>query len=135
MSISAAWELQKGVFSLLDGDATLSAMVGGVFDDVPEVTNYPFVVLTDVIGRDRSATAVPIEQIEFVIEVYSREGGHKEALSIMDRIRELLHGAPISLVGFSLAFIQSQESRLSLGRDAKTYRGAMAFTAMLQPTA
>lgn len=65
-AVDPADALQAGLHALLDGDATLSALVTGVYDGVPETAEPAWVEIGEVLsapdgvhgreGRDTSAT-------------------------------------------------------------------------------
>lgn len=125
-------ELQKAVFTRLNTDATLSAMVTGVFDFVPQGTEYPYATIGTIAAKDWStATTVGLEA-KVEIEVFSRGRGRKETLDIIQCIRVLLHQASLTVTGHTLVDIFFTESEVAQQRDGLTYRGTITFKARVQ---
>ena len=54
MTVDCLWELQKAVFTALDGDGTLSGLVTGVYSHVAQDTAFPYVKFADIKVTDWS---------------------------------------------------------------------------------
>lgn len=89
--------LQTGIYNILAGDATLGALITGVYDSVPEGTALPYVVIGDPSSADWDTKDTKGQRGLFYIHVWSEYAEWSEAYSIMDRIDTLLAGASISL--------------------------------------
>ncbi len=123
--------LQQSLYQTLTGDATLTALASGVFDRPPQSGAFPYVTLGDAAIKDRSTkTTTGSEQI-VMLHVWSRDGGRKEAATIMDRIYVLLHQANLTVTGQTLVMIRFTASSLTQENDGVTYNGAMQFRALL----
>ncbi len=124
---------QQAIYGVLDGDATLGAMVGGVYDRVPEGSAYPYLVFGDGRSRDVQAIATEDEDISLRIEVYSRSGGRKEALGIVARVHDVLDDQTISLGGgLTLVWISVQDVSVQMRADGLTWRGVMDVRARVR---
>lgn len=134
MTAAAIWELQQALFTALDEDATLSGLISGVFDFVPQDTAFPYVVLERFDGEDWSTSTTEGCKIRCVVTSFSREGGKEETLSIMERIKELLHDADLSLTGYDLVNLRGLSGDVALESDGITYRGMQRFIATVQET-
>ena len=128
------YAVQEMLRGLLAADDTLAAKVSGVFDHVPEKTEYPYVTIGDTRGEDESTVGIAITRITVNVQVYSRAKGRKEADGILADVHRLLHDAALSdaVGGFVLAGIRYAGSEITLLRDGMTYQGRMRFTARLQ---
>lgn len=124
--------LQKSIYQALTADAPLTAMITGVFDNVPQSTDFPYVTIGESIVNDWSTkTSSGFEQF-ISIRVWSREGGRKEAVSVMEKIYSLLHGASLTVEGLKLVLIRQLSSNVTLENDGWTYQGIMRFRALLE---
>lgn len=119
--------LQAALYSRLSGDTALGAMISGVYDYVPDHTNYPYVTLGDATSRDWSTTTTAGADTQCMLHVYSRSGGRKEALLIMERLHLLLHGVALTISGHHCVSLRHNASSVQLEADGMTYQGRMQF--------
>ena len=84
------YDAQVSVFKRLENDSELMSAVTGVYDFVPEETNFPYVIL----GR---CTATPVntkttigERIEVTLDVWSVYKGKKETANIINLLEASL---------------------------------------------
>ncbi|QDP61061.1 MAG: putative tail completion protein [Prokaryotic dsDNA virus sp.] len=98
-----SFDVQKIVYSTLNGDSTLDGLVGNnkIFDNVPQDTTYPYVVIGTENTRDNGTKTVDGRIYNFDIEVYSQYRGQKEIKNIMERIYNLMHDVTLSVSGAS----------------------------------
>lgn len=126
------YPLQQAVFQTLAEDATLTGLVTGVFDRTPQGTAFPYVTIGDADGSDWSSKTTTGMQHDMAIHAWSREGGRKQAASIMERLHTLLHQANLSVSGQTLVMMRFTGSSILLENDGWTYHGTMRFRALLQ---
>ena len=117
---NAALELQTTLYAALSGDSTLSAMTEGVFNHVPQGTDYPYVVISNMGAEDISSVASHKERLQALLNVYSDAQGAKEALDIACEIHRVLHQQSFSMnSGYILELLQVRETnarQLSSGK-------------------
>ncbi|MFC8442665.1 DUF3168 domain-containing protein [Streptomyces griseoincarnatus] len=94
---SAMRPVQAAVYARLTGDATLMALITGVFDFV--LDDYPYIVIGE-------ATEVPDNrhggfgrQTVITLHVWTQAEGHGPGLAIADRVTELLDHQPLTITG------------------------------------
>jgi hypothetical protein len=124
--------LQKALFLKLSGDSALQALTTGVHDRAPQNSEFPYVVIGDMEGKDWSTKTTSGTEYLFEIQVWSREGGRKEAATIMERIYQLLHDGSMTVENNSLVLMRLVANAISLENDGWTYLGTMQFRALLQ---
>jgi hypothetical protein len=108
------------------------AMVEGVYDRPAQGSLFPYITLGDSSGSDYSTkNTTGTEQI-VTLQIWSREGGRKEAATIMELIYQLLHQGSLSVTGQILSMIRFVASEISVENDGWTYKGVMRFRALLQ---
>jgi hypothetical protein len=132
MSAFSHYPLQKSVYETLSGDSALMALVSGVFDRPPQGTEFPYITLGEASGNDWSAAGVNGMQYLLALQIWSREGGRKQAALIRERVYTLLHQADLSVEGQTLVLLRFVSSAIALLDDGYTYHGAMGFQALLR---
>jgi len=132
MTYHSHFSFQRAIYQLLAADNSLSAMVSGVFDHVPQGSIYPFITLGEAQLRDRSDLEHSGTEVLLTLRVYSREAGRKEAADIMERITTLLHNTTPEMERHEVLSLQFHQSRIDLLDDGATYRGTIIFKALLR---
>ena len=125
-------QLRKAIYDALTADASLNALVAGIHDSVPAETSFPYIVLGEIQGRDWSTKTTSGARLLITVDVYSRYLGQKEASDIMERIKTLIHQAPLVLTGYTLVMIRYDLSDIELENDGLTYHGRMRFLALVE---
>lgn len=119
------------LFSLLDGDATLGGLITGIYQQVPDDTDYPFIRMAQQRSSDWSAQALEGEELLLMLEVYSRYAGWKQANDIMARIHVLLHANDLSNSTMHVAHLRIQQRSDELLADGRTMRAQMQLRALI----
>lgn len=134
MSAAGYEPLQKAVYNALVADSALMALVSGVYDRVPEGAALPYVVFADVASRDASNASDAAERIELEINVYSRGGGRKETLDILERLHAALHRqAPVLTGGWRMVWMRADAARVRMLGDGMTWQGNTLVSALIEP--
>lgn len=124
--------LQKAVYDVLTADATLMALITGLYDHVPQDTPYPYIFFGDVRVDDISNLSTQQMDIRLPFYIMSRQAGRAQTATIMDRVHFLLHEAALMPVGQILVSLRDVSNRITLQSDGFTYEGEMIFRALLQ---
>lgn len=127
------YAVQEMVRGLLTADAPLAGKVSGIFDFVPEKTEFPYITIGESRVEDESTVAIAIARVTLTVQVYSRAKGRKEADSLMADVHRILQNASGSAAGgFALADMRFGGSDITLLRDGATHHGRMRFVLRLQ---
>lgn len=131
------WDLQKAAYNALIADSELAVLLGGerVYDDVPQNTEFPFVVLDQMRINDWSTGTDRGSEHILMLHVWSRYDGKQEAYEIADTIRELLDDTELTLDNNRLVNLTHQYSDLKRDADGETYHGVLRFRAVTEPLA
>jgi Protein of unknown function (DUF3168) len=132
---SPAWSLQQAMFGALSADAALTALLGAgrIYDDVPQATSPPYVVLGPITARDWStATEAGTEHV-IALHVWSRARGKKQTHDIMETVRAALHDQPLSVSGYRLVNLRHESSDIRRDPDGETIHGTLRFRAVTEP--
>lgn len=131
-TIDPVWELQKSLYSALSGDATLMAMISGVFSHVPQDTAFPYIKFDNISAKDWSTKSNIGIQASLPIFVFSQALGDKEVLNIMAEVKRILDDARLSMSGCTMVGLKFSDVRVSQLNDGVTWQAVGNFTAMVQ---
>lgn len=127
-----SWELQKAIFTTLSG--SVNGMDGAnvpVFDDVPEGTEYPYVVIGEETAANNGTKTLDGIEHTLTIHAWSRYRGRREIKEIMQSVYENLHNTDISVSGASLVNIRQEFNTTLAETDGITRHGVMRFRAVV----
>lgn len=125
--------LQKAVYQALSADSTLGTLITGIYDAVPENTNYPYVVFSGSSQENLESLAGHRERVRLQLTVFSRSNGRKQAQTILNRIHIILHHANLTLdAGYTLHQIECAASESNLLSDGLTWRGSVSVSAIVK---
>ncbi|MYZ50468.1 DUF3168 domain-containing protein [Propylenella binzhouense] len=135
MTASPALALQAAAFAALAGDAALAGLLGGarIHDSVPRNAPAPYVHLDEAILRDWSTGSEAGAEVRFAIAVITPADGRAQAFAIAERIRALLHDAPLALDGHRLVNLRHQATETKKVRDRTLRRADLTFRAVIEP--
>ena len=127
-----SWELQKAIFTTLSGSVRgMDAVNVPVFDDVPEGTEYPYVVIGEETAANNGTKTLDGIEHTLTIHAWSRYRGRREIKEIMQSVYENLHNTDISVSGASLVNIRQEFNTTLAETDGITRHGVMRFRAVV----
>lgn len=97
---SPMWPIQKAVRAQLRGDATLMALVTGVYDGAPETDAFPYIVIGEATETPDNSHDRYGWQTVFTLHVWTQYQGHGPGLEIGTRVTALLDHQPLTVPGF-----------------------------------
>jgi Protein of unknown function (DUF3168) len=127
--------LQSAVFATLANNAPLASQLGGhrIYDDAPQATAFPYVTFGQSVVREASTSTEPGDEHIFTLHVWSRAQGRREAQSILEAIRNLLHDQPLILIDHRLINLRHELSDTRRDPDGETIHGLCRFRAVTEP--
>lgn len=133
MSIHS-WELQKAVYSVLNG-ASITDYAGssitGVFDDVPESTAYPYIVIGEEASNNISTKTLDMHEHTLTIHTWSQYRGNKDIKVIMKQIYDNLNDVSLSVSGGQSVNLKQEFLTTLIEGDGITRHGVMRFRAVV----
>ena len=124
--------LQEALYARLNNDSTLTSTLGSsVYDEAPEGSGFPYVVLGETTAIDYGTKDVNGSENTVMLHVWSQYRGAKEVKNIMDRLHDLLHDYSMSVSGANLINLRFEFSDLLRDPDGITRHGVMRFRAIL----
>ncbi len=132
---SASWSLQKAVHTVLTTDTAVLTQLGGprVWDHVPRGAPFPYVTIGATTDRDWSTGTEHGDEHILTLHVWSKGAGRKEAESIADQLRLVLHDQPLTLDGYRLVNIRHEFSDTRRDADNELYHGVVRLRAVTEP--
>lgn len=135
MSADSQWAVQQAIVAKLKGAAALTAIVGQrIYDDVPQGTAYPYIVVDDM-------TSVPFDtqggvgaQVGVNIYCWSQYRGRKEVRQMMDAIYAALNRQALTISGHAHIDTLFMTSSTFRQGDGRTYSGMTSFRVTTEPT-
>ena len=121
--------LQESIYSTLNGDSTLGALIQGVFDSVPDGQTLPVVTIGTQSTSDNGTKTLDARDYIFNVDVYSDYRGMKEIKNIQKEIYRLLHESSLSVSGASFVNCRCEFTTDILEDDGVTRHGVMRFRA------
>jgi len=129
MSSLALMEVQRALYTKLQGDGVLLGMVTGVYDAVPQKTALPYVVIGDGRLRTISSDALDLSEMELQLDIWTDAKGRKAALVIMSRLYALLHLGALTLSGFQQVTLRCEQADTELTEQATRIHGSLIVRA------
>ncbi|GGV80488.1 DUF3168 domain-containing protein [Streptomyces thermoviolaceus] len=111
---TALWPLQQAVYAKLTADTTLMGLVSGVYDEVPEDVEFPYVTLGSITELPDDAHDRQGLTAQVVLHIWSKYHGYREAAEILAAMDQVLDRKPLAVDGFtdiSIAQAQHQSMR------------------------
>ena len=125
-----SWNLQKAIYSRLNGGSITDEndqAITGVFDDVPEGTAYPYVVMGAETATNIGLKDKDMHEYTQTIHVWSQYRGLRDVKEIMEQIYTLLNDYSITVSGASAITLRHEFQTVLLEDDGITRHGIMRF--------
>ncbi len=127
-----SWPLQQAVFTALNGNVSgIDSANVSVYDDVPENTVYPYVVIGEETAANNGTKDLDGIEHTLTLHVWSQYRGRREIKEIMQSVYQLLHDAAITVSGASLVNIRQEFNNTLMENDGITRHGVMRFRAVV----
>lgn len=97
--VSPMAPVQAAVLQRLKGDATLSGLITGVYDYLPEETPFPYVMVGEATEVPGNAHDRYGRETVVTLHVWSQYRGYAQALKIGARVTALLDHQPLTITG------------------------------------
>jgi hypothetical protein len=127
--------LQKAVIDILENDATLFPKITGVFSNVPDNEDYPYIYYGEAPGNDWGTFTTYGEDILFNLHIYSNYDTNKQTQDIMNDIKRLFCNTDFAIDGWAnvgcwFDYSNIMEEKSSIG--SIIYHGIVRFKIEVQ---
>ena len=123
--------LQEALYSRLNDDSTLGALVTGVVDAVPDDTALPIAVIGPSTSTDDATKTLDARDYVFNVDVWSNYRGMKETKNIVKQVYSLLHDYALTVSGASMVNLRCEFTTELLEDNGVTRHGVMRFRAFI----
>lgn len=108
--------LRVALRAALIADSSLLTLLGGerLYDAAPAGEVPPYITFGEAKVEDWSALGMTGHAHTLSFDVWSREGGDQEALSIVQRLAEVVQAASLTLNGHRLILLRVSEQTVDL---------------------
>lgn len=127
MSTLALIEVQKALYAALHADGVLMGMVEGIFDAVPQKSEVPYIVIGEGNEALQAVADGGVSECHLTLQVWTQASGRKTALMIMNRIHALLHLGSLSVDGFEVLVLRTEQASVRLAEDGNYMNGSLTL--------
>lgn len=132
--MTPAAALLAAALAALRADPELTATLGPrIWDCAPRDAAFPHLVVKDLVARDRSGVAAPLEEVRFSLRILSRSGGRAEALALAARAETVVLALSPALPDARLVLIRRDTTDCRLLDDRRTTEALLRFVALVEP--
>jgi hypothetical protein len=137
MTEVASWALQRSVYQALAGSPGVTSLLGGarIYDHAPQAASFPSITLGQSVIRDWSTGSEDGAEHNLTLHVWSRGGGKKQTLEIIEAIKGVLHDQQLVLADHHLISLRHEFSEARLDPDGDTFHGIVRYRAVTEPMA
>lgn len=125
MSSLALMEVQRALYTKLNGDGVLMGMVTGIYDVTPQRTVLPYVAIGDGQMQELPADALNIAELRLQLDVWTAAAGRKTALAILNRLFAVLHLGTLTLSGFQQVILRCEQADTTLVEQGINIHGTL----------
>jgi len=128
-----SFDLQTIIYTTLNGDSTLDGIIGNdkIFDNVPQDTAYPYVIINNESAVNRGTKTVDGNEYTVDLEVWSQYRGKKEIKDAMERIYALFHNANFAVSGADMVVSQVRNVLTLVESDGITRHGVLTLSVIV----
>lgn len=110
---TAAWPLQVAIIQKLRDSDTLTGLVTGIYDDVPNSAPFPYVSLGSVVEFEEDSHTQRGLNVSAVLHIWSSYPGNKEAAEILAAVCDALDRQPLIVPGWTDVSIAMNQANTS----------------------
>lgn len=129
--IDATVPLQTLLYDTLTNDSSLSAVVTGVFDTVPDEQPTPFITIGDISSLDYSTHGIPGQEHTVTIHVWDEGESRLVSKQIAGIVIGALHDKDLTFTGspvhHRLLNIRWEFTDVFKDPDGRTWHGVVRF--------
>lgn len=128
---SAVWALQDAIATLLAADSELMGEVVAVYSHLPDNVAHPYVLVNNENIEVWSRLGVNGVEIALEIEAVTKDRTPETILTVIARLKALLHGASPSLSTGTLRHLQFLAGDMRRNTDNVGYNAGIRFRALV----
>ncbi|MFG1873390.1 DUF3168 domain-containing protein [Sphaerisporangium sp. NPDC049003] len=130
--MSAIWPVQQAIYGRLTADAELGALISGVFDEVPESKDKPYVAFAEI-------TETPLDshdrigfEVMVTLNAWSAYRGFGQSAQVLEHVHRILHRVELEVQGWELISIAHVADGVRRVNDPNLRQGQARFRVWVQ---
>ena len=137
--MAAEFEVQKGLYAALNGDATVSGLVNAIYDFAPQVANggsggeFPYIEIGTIILNEMDTKTRNGFDFAARIHTRSRENSVKETKDIQAAIYSALHLQSVTVTGYATILLRRETSDVMRAPDG-SFHGVCEYRGLIDKT-
>lgn len=132
MSNSPIWQVQQALYEVLSIDASLSAIVNGVYSNVPQNQDFPYVQIGSFEANEITQKAREVVKITYDIIAFSQRNSLEEILNITSVVKNILNEPNFTMNDYNLIRIDHIKSDIDSLSDGMTWISKISFEIVVQ---
>lgn len=128
--MSALWPVQRAIYAKLTADPELMDVVSGVFDEVPEAGELPFLAFQELTETPSDTHDTRGFEVLVVLNAWSGYKGNRQAAEILAHVDRILHRRPLDVGGWqviSIAHVADGVRRVQGSKTPNIRQGQARF--------
>lgn len=134
--MSSSKELQKLIYDTLKANASISALISNVYDQIPAdpfgATKTAYISFGPQDASEDDAECIDGQRVTVQMDIWSRAVGSTEAKTITDLARKALHRKSLTLTNNALVDSWVEVARVFRDGDGITTHGVIQCTFMIE---
>lgn len=130
--------VQTAIYDKLINDASLMAVIKGVYDDVPQPNSsgdeaeFPYITIGEDVHTTIDTDTELMNQVSITIHTWSRFSGRSETKQVQGLIYDSLHRSNLVQSGYKFINIAQVNSESQLDSDGFTRHGIQTFNLLIE---
>ena len=124
-------QVQKRIYEVLSADATLTGLVNGIYDHVPQEQDFPFITIGEAAYTDRGSYTTEGWTGTITINVWAQNYGRLQVQNINAEIDRLLHCQDLSMDGWSTLSLRRDFVEILVEDDNTTFHGIQRYIILM----
>jgi hypothetical protein len=130
--MSAIWPVQQAIYARLNADTELAALISGVFDEVPESKDKPYVAFAEITEKPMDSHDRQGFEVMATLNVWSGYRGFAQSAQLLGHLQRLLHRVELDVDGWELISIARVAGGVRRVADPNIRQGQARFRVWLQ---
>lgn len=129
--------IQTAIYDTLSAYAPLTALVTGIYDDVPQAADsgagsaFPYVTIGEDVHQDWSTDTSLGDDATITVHTWSRYRGRKQTKEIQGAIYDALTRVDLVVTGYKMVAIDFIDEQSFVDTDGLTRHGVSTFRVIL----
>lgn len=135
--MSAETEIQKAVYTALNGNSAFRALVSGLYDAPPQFSdggsaaNFPFVTVGSISPAEYDTQSKAGFDAVIRLHSFSRSSSMKQVKEIQGAAYDVLHLGSLTMTGYRLVIMRRETSDVQRDSDG-SFHGVCDYRALIE---